>query len=51
MMRGRIRNDPDLAQAANAAIGKNTDALGKLFAAEFGSDAGADRSRRCGPGT
>jgi hypothetical protein len=39
MMRGRIRNDPDLAQAANAAIGKNTDALGKLFAAELGSDA------------
>jgi hypothetical protein len=39
MMRGRIRNDPDLAQAANAAIGKNTDALGKLFAAELGTDA------------
>jgi hypothetical protein len=39
MMRGRIRNDPDLAQAANAAIGKNTDALGKLFAARLGSDA------------
>jgi hypothetical protein len=37
MMRGRIRNDPDLAQAANAAIGKNTDALGKLFAAELGA--------------
>ena len=39
MMRGRIRNDPDLAQAANAAIGNNTDALGKLFAAELGSKA------------
>ena len=39
MMRGRIRNDPDVAQAANAAIGKNTDALGKLFAAELGADA------------
>ena len=39
MMRGRIRNDPDVAQAANAAIGKNTDALGKLFAAELGSGA------------
>jgi hypothetical protein len=37
MMRGRIRNDPDLAQAANAAIGKNTDALGKLYSGEFGS--------------
>jgi hypothetical protein len=39
MMRGRIRNDPDLAQAANAAIGKNTDALGKLFSAQLGSEA------------
>ena len=39
MMRGRIRNDPDLAQAANAAIGKNTDALGKLFAGQLGSAA------------
>jgi hypothetical protein len=39
MMRGRIRNDPDLAQAANAAIGKNTDALGKLYSGEFGVDA------------
>ena len=39
MMRGRIRNDPDLAQAANAAIGKNTDALGKLFATELGDNA------------
>jgi hypothetical protein len=37
MMRGRIRNDPDLAQAANAAIGKNTDALGKLYSGEFGA--------------
>jgi hypothetical protein len=37
MMRGRIRNDPDLAQATNAALGKNTDALGKLFSAEFGA--------------
>jgi hypothetical protein len=39
MMRGRIRNDPDLAQAANAAIGKNTDALGKLFGAQLGTEA------------
>jgi hypothetical protein len=39
MMRGRIRNDPDLAQATNAALGKNTDALGKLFGAEFGNQA------------
>jgi hypothetical protein len=39
MMRGRIRNDPDLAQATNAALGKNTDAIGKLFSAEFGATA------------
>ncbi|HST64023.1 MAG TPA: hypothetical protein VLM05_02445 [Mycobacteriales bacterium] len=39
MMRGRIRNDPDLAQATNAALGKNTDALGKLFSTELGADA------------
>jgi hypothetical protein len=39
MMRGRIRNDPDLAQATNAALGKNTDALGKLMSGEFGSKA------------
>ena len=30
MMRGRLRDDPDFAQAANAALGKNTDAMGKL---------------------
>lgn len=41
MMRGRIRNDPDLAQATNAALGKNTDAMGKLFSAEFGADKAA----------
>ena len=40
MMRGRIRNDPDLAQATNAALGKNTDAMGKLFSAEFGATVG-----------
>jgi hypothetical protein len=39
MMRGRIRNDPDVAQAANAAIGKNTDAMGKLFASQLGAKA------------
>jgi hypothetical protein len=39
MMRGRIRNDPDLAQATNAALGKNTDALGKLLSGEFGAKA------------
>jgi hypothetical protein len=39
MMRGRIRNDPDLAQATNAALGKNTDGLGKLLSGEFGGKA------------
>ncbi len=39
MMRGRLRNDPDLAQAANSALGKNTDAMGKLIAGAFGSAA------------
>ena len=39
MMRGRLRNDPDLAQAANSALGRNTDAMGKLVAGAFGSQA------------
>ncbi len=39
MMRGRLRSDPDLAQAANAALGKNTDAMGQLVAALFGDQA------------
>lgn len=39
MMRGRLRNDPDLAQAANAALGKNTAAMGSLISAAFGAAA------------
>jgi hypothetical protein len=39
MMRGRLRGDPDLAQAANAALGKNTDAMGELVGALFGDEA------------
>lgn len=39
MMRGRLRDEPDLAQAANAALGKNTDAMGKLIGSAFGSKA------------
>lgn len=39
MMRGRLRDDPDLAQAANAALGKNTDAMGKLIGSAFGNQA------------
>jgi hypothetical protein len=39
MMRGRLRDDPDLAQAANAALGKNTEALGQLVQALFGEQA------------
>ncbi len=41
MMRGRLRDDPDLAQAANSALGKNTDAMGKLVAGAFGTEAAA----------
>jgi hypothetical protein len=41
MMRGRLRDDPDLAQAANSALGKNTDAMGKLVAGAFGAQAAA----------
>src|SRR5215217_9616205 len=39
MMRGRLRDDPDLAQAANAALGRNTDAIGRIVAALFGDPA------------
>ena len=40
MMRGRLRDDPDLAQAANGALGENTTDLGALVAAAFGAPAG-----------
>ncbi|HEV7961237.1 MAG TPA: hypothetical protein VGP57_01755 [Actinoplanes sp.] len=36
-MRGRIRGDDDFAQAANAALGKNTDAMGQLMGDLFGA--------------
>jgi hypothetical protein len=39
MMRARLRGDPDFAQAANAALGKNTDAIGKLVRSLFGAQA------------
>jgi hypothetical protein len=39
MMRSRLRGDPDLAQAANAALGKNTDAMSELVGALFGAAA------------
>jgi hypothetical protein len=39
MMRGRLRGDPDFAQAANAALGKNTDAIGELVRVLFGAQA------------
>jgi hypothetical protein len=39
MMRGRVRGDPDLAQAANAALGKNTDAMGQIVGTMFGDAA------------
>jgi hypothetical protein len=39
MMRGRLRGDPDFAQAANAALGNNTDAMGQLVEALYGKQA------------
>ena len=36
MMRGRLRNDEDFAQAANAAIGQNTEELAQLVGALLG---------------
>jgi hypothetical protein len=39
MMRSRLRGDPDLAQAANAALGKNTDAMSGLIGTLFGDAA------------
>jgi hypothetical protein len=41
MMRARLRRAPDLAQAADAALGQNTQALGSLVDNLFGSQAGA----------
>jgi len=38
MMRARIRSDSDLAQSANAALGKNTQAMGALLTPVIGSD-------------
>jgi hypothetical protein len=38
-MRGRIRGDEDFVQAANAALGKNTDAMGQLVSDLFGPGA------------
>jgi hypothetical protein len=39
MMRSRIRGDEDFAQAANAALGKNTDAMAKVVESLFGPQA------------
>ena len=39
MMRGRLRDDPDLAQAANAALGRNTAAMGEIVETAFGEQA------------
>jgi hypothetical protein len=43
-MRGRLRNDEDFAQAANAAIGQNTDELAQIVGTLVGPQA-ADRFR------
>jgi hypothetical protein len=39
MMRSRLRGDADLAQAANAALGKNTEAMSGLIGSLFGAEA------------
>jgi hypothetical protein len=39
MMRGRVRGDEDFAQAANAALGKNTDEMTQLVQSLFGAEA------------
>jgi hypothetical protein len=44
-MRGRIRGDEDFVQAANAALGKNTEAMTGLVGDLFGADA----AKRFGP--
>jgi hypothetical protein len=41
MMRGRIRGDDDFAQAANAALGKNTDAMADAIRSVLGDQAAA----------
>jgi Sortase domain len=41
LMRGRLRNDEDFAQAANAAVGQNTEALAQQVGALGGPDAAA----------
>jgi hypothetical protein len=38
MMRGRLRNDEDFAQAANAAVGRNTDEMTALVASVAGDE-------------
>jgi hypothetical protein len=44
MMRARLRSDADFAQAADAALGKNTQAMTSLVASLFGSDAASQFS-------
>jgi hypothetical protein len=44
MMRGRLRNDEDFIQAANAALGKNTTAMTQLVGSLFGEQAAAQFS-------
>jgi hypothetical protein len=41
MMRARVRRDPDFAQAAEAALTRNTQALSTLVGSLFGADAAA----------
>ncbi len=46
MMRARLRNDPDFAQAAEAALTRNTQALGALIGSVLGADAAAPFARQ-----
>lgn len=41
MMRSRVKGTPDFAQAANAALGKNTEAMSEVVASLFGAQAKA----------
>jgi len=48
MMRGRIRSDEDFGQAANAAIGQNTDELAAVVGALGGEQAAGEFRGGCG---
>ena len=51
LMRGRLRNDEDFAQAANAAVGQNTDELAAGGRRRWAASSRRPGSRRCGAST